>query len=78
MDIYEAMEKRRTIRIFKKRATEEQLRKVILAGSKAPSAGNRQSWEFIMIDDLEIIDQLGEIKYQLNRKFSPGFPPSRE
>ena len=72
MDIYEAMEKRRTIRIFKKRATEEQLRKVILAGSKAPSAGNRQSWEFIMIDDLKIIDQLGEIKYQLNRKFSPG------
>jgi nitroreductase len=72
MDIYGAMEKRRTIRIFKKRATEEQLRKVILAGSKAPSAGNRQSWEFIMIDDLKIIDQLGEIKYQLNRKFSPG------
>jgi nitroreductase len=72
MDIYGAMEKRRTIRIFKKRATEEQLRKIILAGSKAPSAGNRQSWEFIMIDDLKIIDQLGEIKYQLNRKFSPG------
>ena len=72
MDIYEAIEKRRTIRIFKKGATEEQLRKVILAGSKAPSAGNRQSWEFIMIDDLKIIDQLGEIKYQLNKKFSPG------
>ena len=72
MDIYEAIEKRRTIRIFKRRATEEQLRKIILAGSKAPSAGNRQSWEFIMIDDLEIIDQLGEIKYQLNKKFSPG------
>lgn len=72
MDLYEAIERRRTIRIFKKRATEEQLRKIILAGSKAPSAGNRQSWEFIMIDDLEIIDQLGEIKYQLNRKFSPG------
>lgn len=72
MEVYEAIEKRRTIRIFKKRATEEQLRKVILAGSKAPSAGNRQSWEFIVIDDLKIIDQLGEIKYQLNRKFSPG------
>ena len=72
MDIYEAMEKRRTIRIFKKGATEEQLRKIILAGSKAPSAGNRQSWEFIMIDDPKIIDQLAEIKYQLNRKFSPG------
>ncbi len=72
MDIYEAIEKRRTIRIFKKGATEEQLRKIILAGSKAPSAGNRQSWEFIVIDDPKTIDQLAEIKYQLNRKFSPG------
>ncbi|MDI7261593.1 MAG: nitroreductase family protein [Thermodesulfobacteriota bacterium] len=72
MDIYEAFEKRRTIRIFKKGVTEEQLRKIILAGSKAPSAGNRQSWEFIVIDDPKTIDQLGEIKYQLNRKFSPG------
>jgi nitroreductase len=72
MDIYEAIEKRRTIRIFKKGAKEEQLRKIILAGSKAPSAGNRQSWEFIVIDDPKTIDQLAEIKYQLNRKFSPG------
>jgi nitroreductase len=72
MDFYEAIEKRRTVRIFKKEATEEQLRKIILAGSKAPSAGNRQSWEFIMIDDKKIIDQLGEIKYRLNKKFSPG------
>jgi 5,6-dimethylbenzimidazole synthase len=72
MDVYEAIEKRRTVRVFKKGATEEQLRKIILAGSKAPSAGNRQSWEFIMIDDPKIIDQLGENKYRLNRKFSPG------
>ena len=72
MDIYEAIEKRRTVRFFKKGATEEQLRRIILAGSKAPSAGNRQSWEFIMIDDPKIIDQLAEIKYQLNRNFSPG------
>ncbi len=72
MDIHEAIEKRRTVRVFKKGATEEQLRKIILAGSKAPSAGNRQSWEFIVIDDPKTIEQLGEIKYQLNRKFSPG------
>ena len=43
MDIYEAIEKRRTIRIFKKEATGEKLRKIILAGSKAPSGGNRQT-----------------------------------
>jgi nitroreductase len=72
MDVYETIEKRRTVRIFKKGATEEQLRRIILAGSRAPSAGNRQSWEFIVVDDAKAIDQLGEIKYQLNRKFSPG------
>jgi len=72
MDVYEAIERRRTIRIFKKGATEEQVRRIILAGAKAPSGGNRQPWEFIMIDDKKIIDQLAEIKYQLNRKMAPG------
>lgn len=72
MDVYEAIEKRRTIRIFKKGATEEQLRRIILAGTKAPSGGNRQPWEFIVIDDQKIIEQLAEIKYQLNRKLTPG------
>jgi len=72
MDVYEAIEKRRTVRIFSKGATEEQLRRIMLAGSKAPSAGNRQPWEFVIIDDPKIIDQLAEIKYQLNRTFTPG------
>ena len=72
MDIYEAIEKRRTIRIFKKEATGEKLRKIILAGSKAPSGGNRQPWEFIVIDDAKVIDQLADLKYQLNRKMPPG------
>ena len=34
MDLYEAIEKRRTIRIFKAPASEEQLKKIILAGTK--------------------------------------------
>jgi nitroreductase len=71
MDLYEAIGKRRTVRVFKKGATEEQLRRIILAGSKAPSGGNRQPWEFIVIDDPRIIEQLGELKYQLNRRFIP-------
>jgi nitroreductase len=61
MDLYQAIEKRRSIRVYKKGATEAQLRKIILAGSKAPSAVNRQPW----------IDQLAELKYQLNRKRDP-------
>jgi len=78
MDIYGAIEKRRTIRIYQKGATKKQLEKVILAGTKAPSGGNRQNWEFILIDDPKIIDQLGEIKYRLNRTFTPDAGETRK
>ena len=71
MDLYEVIEKRRSIRVCKKGATEEQLRKIILAGTKAPSAVNRQPWEFIIVEDPDIIDQLAELKYQLNIKKDP-------
>ena len=71
MDLYDAIEERRTIRVYKKAATEDQLRKIMLAGTKAPSAGNRQQWEFILVDDPKIIVQLAEIKFQLNRTFTP-------
>jgi len=60
MEIHEVIAKRRTIRIFKKKASEEQLKKIILAGTQAPSAGNSQPWEFIMIDDQKTIDQIAE------------------
>ncbi|MBW1863338.1 MAG: nitroreductase family protein [Deltaproteobacteria bacterium] len=64
MELYEAIEKRRTIRIYKNGASEEQLRKILLAGTKAPSAVNRQPWEFIHIQDRKTIDQLADLKYQ--------------
>jgi len=71
MELHEAIEKRRTVRIFRKRASEEQLRKIILSGTKAPSAGNSQPWEFIIIDDQRIIDQIAEQKYQLSLTMPP-------
>jgi nitroreductase len=71
MEMHEAMGKRRTTRIFKKKASEEQLKKIILAGTQAPSAGNSQPWEFIIIDDQNIIDQIAELKYQLSLTMPP-------
>ena len=71
MELHEAVEKRRTIRTFKKKATEEQLKKIILAGTQAPSARNSQPWEFIIIDDQKIIDQIAERKYQLSLTMPP-------
>ena len=68
MDVYKAIEKRRTIRNIKKGVTEEQLKKLLLAGVKAPSGSNVQPWEFIVIDDIKIIEQIAEIKYQQTLK----------
>jgi len=67
MDIYEAIENRRTIKKFESPATEEQLRRIIIAGTKAPSPGNRQSWEFIIVDDSALIEKISSVKYRLNR-----------
>ena len=72
MDIYEAIEKRRTVRSFVKAPSDEVLRKVLMAGTKALSAGNCQPWEFVHVDDTKLIDQIAELKYQQNAQ---RFPP---
>ncbi len=68
MDVYEAIEKRRTIRNFKQGISEDQLRKLLLEGVKAPSGSNVQPWEFIIIDDSKILEQIAEHKYQQSLK----------
>lgn len=72
MELYEVIARRRTIRGFTKPATEEALRRIIKAGSMAASPINSQPWEFIVIDDQRIIDQIAEHKYQQNQKAFPG------
>lgn len=71
MELYEAIERRRTIRKFKGPASEEQLMRLIAAGTKAPSGSNRQRWEFILVDDPDLIDKISERKYVLNRGNKP-------
>jgi nitroreductase len=68
MEVFEAIKTRRTIRTFTKKATEEQVRKLLLAGVLAPSGSNVQPWEFIIIDDPKIIEQIAEHKYQQTLK----------
>jgi 5,6-dimethylbenzimidazole synthase len=64
MELYEVIEKRRTIFVYKQPASKEQLRRITLAGSKAPSAMNSQPWEFIIVEDQDLKDQIAEIKFQ--------------
>jgi nitroreductase len=72
MELNEAIETRRTIRIFKAGVTEAQLRKLLAMGAKAPSTRNKQSWEFVWVTEQQLVDQIAELKYQYNRKFPPG------
>lgn len=53
---------RRSIRNFKDRSVEkEKLIKILKAGMQAPSAGNQQPWEFIVLDNKDIITKLKDM-----------------
>jgi nitroreductase len=52
MDVYEAIEKRQTIRDFDdKEIVMDVLKRVLTAGLKAPSNDHLRRWEFILIQD---------------------------
>ena len=72
MEVYQAIEKRRTIRKFKGAATEAQLKRILAAGILAPSSMNKQNWEFVVVDDPALIEQISQIKYVLNRGKAAG------
>ena len=55
MDVFRAIEKRRSIRSYRSdRVPDEALNKVLDAARWAPSAGNRQPWDFIVVSDSEV------------------------
>jgi len=71
MDLRAAIEMRRTIRRFKAPPTEEQLKRLLEAGAKAPSAGNKQAWFVVVITEPKTIHRLGKIKKRILGKYFP-------
>ena len=54
MDLFEAVEKRKSIRRFRKeKIPKAHLEKIIKAACLAPSAMNQQPWSFVVIEDAE-------------------------
>jgi nitroreductase len=54
MDLFEVVEKRRSIRSFKPNSIpQEDLKKILEAGRLAPSGGNCQPWYFIVVREME-------------------------
>jgi len=61
MNVLEAIKGRRSIRAFKSQdVSEEIVEKLVDAARWAPSAGNIQPWEFIIVRKLEIKRRLAE------------------
>jgi nitroreductase len=54
LDVFEAIRGRRSIRTYtKEEVSEESVKKLIDAARLAPSAGNIQPWEFVIVKDAE-------------------------
>lgn len=52
MELYEAIEKRRTIREFEDRTIKpDTIKKILSAGLKAPTNNHLREWEFVIIND---------------------------
>jgi nitroreductase len=59
MDAMEAIFSRRSIRKFTSEGVPEQtIEELLKAGMAAPSAGNQQPWQFVVIDDRKILDEI--------------------
>lgn len=59
MDVFEAINKRRSIRSYTgDPVSKEDIEKIVDAGRLAASGGNRQPWDFIVITNRATIDQL--------------------
>jgi nitroreductase len=69
MELWDVFEKRRTIRKFVSPPSEDQLKRLLKAGSLAPSAGNRQAWFVVVINDAETREKMGTIKHTQNAVF---------
>lgn len=62
METMKAILTRRSIRKYKdKKINKEQVNEIIKAAMYAPSAFNKQPWQFIAIDKREIIDEIFKI-----------------
>lgn len=63
MEVMKAIKERRSIRSYdvSKPITDEDLKTVLTAAMYAPSAMNKQPWDFVVIRDEQVLEQIREI-----------------
>lgn len=61
MDVYEAIQLRKSVRAFQnKDVSEEIIRRLLEAARFAPSASNRQEWRFVVVRDPKTREKLSQ------------------
>jgi nitroreductase len=62
MEAYEAILTRRSIRAYTDQPVPEELiHKLLVAAMSAPSAGNQQPWQFVVITERRLLDALADL-----------------
>jgi len=61
MNVYEAINARRSVRVYQKKPVpQEVLTRILGAARMSPSGGNRQLWKFVVVADIEARKKLAE------------------
>lgn len=62
MKVSEAIRMKRAVREFKEeKLQDEQVESILNAGRRAQSAKNQQPWQFIAIDDRQVLEELSQL-----------------
>lgn len=72
MDLFDAIQGRKSIRRFKPTPVPDQvINKILDAGRLAPSANNTQPWKFIVIKDREVLKNMAEAVREMIDRMIP-------
>lgn len=72
MEFWDVIEKRRSVRLYEDTSVDDSfINQIIICGHKAPSAGNIQPWEFIVVKDKTTKRQIVDTTYVSNNYESP-------
>ena len=73
METLDAMHTRRSVRKFTDQPVPvDVIREILKAGVRAPNAGNRQPWRFVVVTDREKIRQFDPVYHQACVEKAPG------
>ncbi|MCL7416179.1 MAG: nitroreductase family protein [ANME-2 cluster archaeon] len=66
MEVYEAIQKRKSIRKFRSEPVpDETITKILRAGTQAPNAFNKEQWEFILITDRALQNAIAQTRARI-------------